>query len=125
MSSEQRKATVSRFNDLINTRDIDGLSQMMTDDHIFIDTAGQRISGKPACVRAWTGFFAAFPDYRNHFERMIECEGVILVDGRSACSDPRLIGPALWAVKLRDDLVSEWRVLQDNASNRDELGWNR
>ena len=58
---------VIAFNDAINTHDVDRLAALMTDDHRFIDSAGQVVDGKQACVEAWRGFFAAFPDYRNHF----------------------------------------------------------
>jgi hypothetical protein len=62
---------VVAFNDCITRRDIGGLSQLMTEDHVFIDSANNTISGKGRCVGTWTGFFAAFPDYRNHFERVL------------------------------------------------------
>jgi ketosteroid isomerase-like protein len=37
MDFEQGKAAVLRFNDRINAGDLEGLSQAMTDDHVFID----------------------------------------------------------------------------------------
>jgi ketosteroid isomerase-like protein len=122
MDFEHGKAVVSRFNDCINAQDIEGLSRAMTDDHVFIDAADKRVSGKPDCLRAWQDFFAAFPDYRNHFAQFVAREGLVVVIGRSSCSDQRLDGPALWTARLRDDRVSEWRVLEDNASNRHSLG---
>jgi ketosteroid isomerase-like protein len=122
MDFEHGKAVVLRFNDCINARDIEGLSRAMTDDHVFIDAADNRISGKPDCLRAWQGFFAAFPDYRNHLTQFVAREGLVVVIGRSSCSDRRLDGPALWTARVRGDRVSEWRVLEDNASNRHSLG---
>jgi hypothetical protein len=35
-----------------------------------VDSAGATIDGKVACLDAWRGFFAAFPDYRNVFEEL-------------------------------------------------------
>jgi ketosteroid isomerase-like protein len=121
MDFEHGKAVVSRFNDCINAGDIEGLSRAMTDDHVFIDAADKRVSGKPACLRAWQDFFAAFPDYRNHFAQFATKQELIVVAGRSSCSDQRLYGPALWTARVRGDRVSEWRVLEDNASNRYSL----
>ena len=122
MDFEHGKAVVLRFNDCINARDIEGLSRIMTDDHVFIDASDNRLSGKPGCLRAWQGFFAAFPDYRNHFAQFAAKRELIVVAGRSSCSDHRLDGPALWAARVRGDRVSEWRVLEDSASNRHSLG---
>jgi ketosteroid isomerase-like protein len=122
MSGTDAKTIASQFNHCINAGDIEGLSALMTDDHRFVDSAGNAVSGKQACVKAWTGFFAAFPDYRNVFERFQETENAVAISGRSSCSDPRLAGPALWMAKLRDGSVSEWRVLEDTPENRAELG---
>jgi ketosteroid isomerase-like protein len=106
------------FNDAINSRDIDALAALMTLDHRFIDTAGMTVDGKEACVAAWTGFFAAFPDYRNYFE-LIDLRGdLAVIAGRSSCSDPRLDGPALWTAVVRDNLVAEWRVYTVTPENR-------
>ena len=123
MPTELNTATVCRFNGYINARNLEGLSAMMTDDHTFIDAANQKVFGKAGCVRAWQGFFAAFPDYQNHFEHVIAGEDFVIIAGRSSCSDRRLDGPTLWSATVRDALVSEWRVLEDNESNRSALGF--
>jgi ketosteroid isomerase-like protein len=101
MDVEQAKAVVSRFNEFINARDIAGLSEAMTDDHVFIDAANSRVSGKQACLRAWRGFFSAFPDYRNDLAQFAVDHDLLVIVGRSSCSDPRLAGPALWTVKVQ------------------------
>ncbi len=44
----------------------------MSEDHRFIDSQGNIVSGKPACIAAWSGFFRAFPGYRNTFDRYHE-----------------------------------------------------
>jgi hypothetical protein len=77
---------VIAFNACINARDLEGLSACMTDGHVFIDTAGHRVAGKAACVGAWRGFFAAFPDYENVFERIVERGDGAVVEGHSNCS---------------------------------------
>lgn len=101
---------VLRFNSAINARDLEALAQLMTDDHCFIDSAGTRVQGKRACVEAWRGFFAAFPDYRNEFEQLEERDGVVTVHGRSHCSVAALAGRARWTARVRGDQVAEWRV---------------
>jgi ketosteroid isomerase-like protein len=103
------------FNDCITRRDIGGLSRLMSDDHVFIDSADNIVSGKTRCVEAWQGFFAAFPDYRNHFARVLLAGDKVVMIGHSVCSDTRLAGPALWTAKVEGDLVSEWRVYRTQA----------
>jgi ketosteroid isomerase-like protein len=113
---------VTSFNDCINCRDLNGLSNLMTEDHVFIDSANNTTAGKARCVEAWRGFFAAFPDYRNHFEGMQLTGNQVAIVGHSACSDVRLAGPALWTAKLEGDLIAEWRVYEDTTANRRLLG---
>lgn len=119
----QRSASVAAsFNDCINRRDLAGLSRLMTDDHVFIDTANNVVSGKERCVEAWKGFLAAFPDYRNQFDRVLLTSNQAVIVGKSVCSDVRLAGPALWTVGMVGDLVAEWRVYEDTNANRALLG---
>ena len=122
MQIDQSTKTVSDFNGFINARDIEGLAAMMTDDHVFIDAANRQVIGKVDCIRAWKGFFAAFPDYQNHFEHVAAHGELIVITGHTSCSDARLAGAALWSAKVRDGHVSEWRVFDDTVSNRKLLG---
>lgn len=116
--------TVLRFNEYIASRDLTGLVEMMTDDHVLIDTAGHRVEGKAACIEAWRSFFEAFPDYHNVFDRLVQRADDISVAGASHCSDPRLAGPALWSARTSSGRVREWRVWVDTAENRKQLGLN-
>jgi ketosteroid isomerase-like protein len=122
MSIEKDKATVVQFNDFIAARDIEGLARMMTDDHVFIDAANSKVVGKSAGIQAWRVFFAAFPDYRNDFAQISTAGELIVMTGHSSCFDPRLSGPALWTAKVQGHQISEWRVLEDSAHNRNMLG---
>ena len=94
---------VLAFNETINTADLVAMSGLMADGHRFIDSAGSVTDGKASCIAAWSGFFEAFPDYRNHFEAVEEvgADGVVAT-GRSSCSVDALDGPADWsAIRLR------------------------
>jgi ketosteroid isomerase-like protein len=122
MERAQVEAIVLSFNDCINTRDLDGLSQLMTDDHVLIDTAGAAVSGKSACLSAWQRFFAAFPDYRNVFDRIQSAQDIVAASGRSSCSESRLAGPALWRATIGGTRIREWRVYEDTKDVRRTLG---
>ena len=102
---------VAAFNDAINAADLERLEALMTEDHRFVDSAGQEVAGRAACVDAWRGFFASFPDYRNVFEQIREvAPGELVVDGRSVSSDPRLDGPARWSATVVGGQVRRWQV---------------
>jgi ketosteroid isomerase-like protein len=122
MTEDTIRRVVASFNECIGRRDIAGLSSLMTDDHVFVDGAGNIVSGKERCVAAWKGFFAAFPDYRNVFERTLVAGSEATMVGRSICSHERLAGPALWTAKVSGTRVAQWRVYEDTVENRARLG---
>ncbi|MFC4858148.1 nuclear transport factor 2 family protein [Actinophytocola glycyrrhizae] len=116
-------AVATRFNDCVNRRDLDGLARLMSDDHRFVDAESNTVSGRQACVAAWRGFFAAFPDYRNVFRSLMATGNVVRIAGHSECAEPALAGPALWTATIVDDTVAEWRVHEDTPENRAHLGF--
>jgi ketosteroid isomerase-like protein len=70
------KLVAMLFNEQINNRDLEALTEMMTADHTFIDSEGDMVKGREEMRRGWADFFARYPDYRNIFSR-IELRGVI------------------------------------------------
>src|SRR5262249_20840074 len=118
MGDDAAKSIVTAFNDCIGRTDITGLSSLMTDDHVFIDTTQNSILGKNCCLEAWKSFFAAFPNYRNIFERVLIVGDHVVMAGDSVCAARRLVGPALWTAKLSGTLVAEWWVYEDTPANR-------
>ena len=97
-----------RFNEKINQRDLDGLVELMTDDHTFIDNSGDRYKNMK---EGWREFFENYPDYRNIFTSVTVTHDVAVMVGYSTCSDERLLnGPSMWTAKVRGGRVSEWRV---------------
>jgi ketosteroid isomerase-like protein len=115
--------TVLSFNDAITRQDLTSLGQLMTDDHVFIDSDNNVFSGRKPVLDAWSGFFDAFPDYRNVWTSLISADDLLIAIGRSVCaSEPGLDGPAIWTAKTRRGRVAEWRVYEDTPENRARLG---
>src|SRR2546428_12502788 len=57
------KRTLLAFIDRINAHDVEGLAELMSDDHTFIDADGNQVSGKKKMTAGWRGYFEWFPDY--------------------------------------------------------------
>ena len=110
MDSSNLILTALRFNERINQRDAEGLAELMTDDHTFIDNSGEVTKGKDVMKEGWRGFFEKYPDYRNIFTCVTTQDNVVLMIGHSTCSYKPLEGPNIWTAKMRGGLVSEWRV---------------
>jgi len=116
-------AAAIAFNDAINRRDLAALERLMTDDHAFIDSESTVLTGRAEVLRAWEGFFEAFPDYRNEWSKVVRTGDTLAALGRSVCStEPALDGPAIWTARTAGDKVSEWRVFSDTPAHRARLG---
>ena len=116
-------AAANEFNSCINDANLRALASLMSEDHRFIDSQGNTVSGKSACIAAWSGFFSAFPGYRNTFDAFHEFGNTVTITGRSDCPDhPELTGPAIWSATVMADRLTEWRVYLDTVSNRINLG---
>jgi ketosteroid isomerase-like protein len=121
MSADARAAIA--FNEAINRRDLRALGRLMTEDHAFIDADANVVAGREAVLKAWEGFFEAFPDYRNEWSQVMPIGGELIALGRSACStEPALDGPAIWSATTVGGRVSEWRVYEDTLESRQRLG---
>jgi ketosteroid isomerase-like protein len=112
---------VQVFNEMINNRDLDGLTAMMTEDHTFIDSSEELHTGKELMVAGWKDFFERYPDYKNHFSYLEIREDQIFILGHSTCSYQPLDGPAIWTARVEGDQVAEWRVYLDTVENRRAL----
>jgi len=112
---------MKKFNDYITNHDLDGLGTLLSDDHIFIDAAGNVIKGKDEVLDSWKSFFYFVPDYTNVFDKIVTKDRLAIATGRSVCSKPELSGPAIWVAYVKEGKITEWRVLDDTLENRREF----
>lgn len=127
-------AVARRFVDCINEHDVSGLVALMTEDHRFIDSADQRVSGRDAMRKAWEGYFSWFPDYRIEVAAIVAADAVVAVFGHASGSfsgagaDPQHAAwrlPAAWKAVVRDGRLAEWRVYCDPAPMLRSMGAGR
>lgn len=115
--------TVLAFLDRINARDPSKLAELMTDDHLFIDSLGQKVQGRDAMRKGWQGYYAFCPDYWVSHEDVFPNGDVVAVFGAAGgtlaregklVAENRWRTPAAWRAVVRNGLVREWRVYADN-----------
>jgi len=118
MNTRDPKLVALQFNEYINNQDIKGLSSLMTDDHTFIDRAGEIDKGKESMTRGWVEFFKNFPDYSNTFTRVESRNDLVILIGFAYWSAENKYDPAIWTARIENDLVAEWRIYEDTVENR-------
>ncbi len=118
MSARDPKLVALLFNECINNQDLNGLSALMTGDHVFIDREGNVNQPKESMVRGWKEFFRQFPDYRNTFNRIESRNNLVVILGFAYWSETQAYDPVIWTALVECDLVKEWRVHADTEMNR-------
>ena len=108
------------YNECINSRDLEGVIELMSEDHKFIDIEN-REENKEQMKTSWKEFFEEFPDYQNIFHTIISRENFVILLGHSECSHKPLDGPAIWTAKIKNNQITEWRIYEDNEINKKQL----
>ena len=100
----------------INSHNVEALTALMTTDHVFVDSAGNRTRSAASMEVAWRGYFAMCPDYWIQPDHVLAEGGEVLAAGEAGGTIDRASWrtPAAWKAVIRDDKVAEWRVFADN-----------
>ncbi len=121
--------TVQAFVDAVNAHDIPALTNLMSDDHVFIDPYGTAIRGRDTMTTGWRGYFEWFPDYQieitDVFEQGNTC-GMFGFAGGSfkGNAEARWRLPAAWKVVVKDNRISVWQVIADTKTPFDIIERN-
>src|ERR1044071_183418 len=120
----QAKETVRRFIEFINTQDVDGLYNLMTEDHRFVDALSEVVQGRDMMRGTWGMYVRMVPDYHISCDEMIEegnvvaafgiAGGILSSDGRELLYENRGQAPVALRAEVKGDFVAEWRVYIDN-----------
>ncbi|MFX0150601.1 MAG: YybH family protein, partial [Candidatus Hodarchaeota archaeon] len=110
-----------QFNEYINNQDIEGLTNLMTEDHTFIDRKGEIDKGKESMKKGWINFFNQFPDYKNFFTRVESRDNLVILLGYAKWTTESKRDYTIWTARIKTNLVAEWRIHYDTEENRKEF----
>ena len=111
------------FIDAINNANPDKMVDLMTFDHVFIDSQDNRTIGKDKMRQAWMGYFALFPDYKIEINEILEKDHLIGMFGYASGTYRNIINednsnfwriPASWRAIVEDNQIKLWQVYTDN-----------
>jgi hypothetical protein len=104
------------FVSAINAHDVAALAALMSPDHLFLDSLGNRVAGAARMQLGWRGYFAMCPDYRIQIDQLLSELGTILAVGEAGGTIDSVPWrtPAAWKAIIRDGAVVEWQVFADN-----------
>ena len=106
----------------INRHDVDALMALVTEDHRFIDPAGEAVSGAETLRRAWGIYFSWFPNYEVTARQVLADGETVAVfgqaggtyrAGRGTVGENTWLLPAAWRAVVRDGRIAVWQVYCD------------
>ncbi len=107
----------------INAHDAEGLVRLMTEDHTFVDSMGDR-SARPVIEDGWKQYFEMVPDYWIRIDREVskgdtailigKAGGTYVPKGGSLKPENGWETPAVWVAKVQGRRIAEWRIYSDN-----------
>jgi len=112
-------ATALAFVEAINSKDIDGLAELMTEDHIFIDGDGSEYAGKDRMKTGWTEHFKIIPDLKLSISLQFEEKDTVILVGQSKGTiidqgelkkENSWQVPSAWRVMVKSGKISVWQL---------------
>ena len=104
------------FVDAINCHDVAALAALLAEDHVFVDSLGNRVQGRSAMQAGWRGYFGMCPDYWLKPDTVLVDDETVLAAGEAGGTIDGVMWriPAAWKAVVRDGKIAEWRVFADN-----------
>jgi ketosteroid isomerase-like protein len=108
--------TFEKFVAAINRHNIEALTSLMTADHLFVDSMGNRVRGAESMQAGWRGYFAMCQDYAITISKVFSESDTVMATGEAGgtIDNTAWQTPAAWQATVRDRQVAEWRVFADN-----------
>jgi ketosteroid isomerase-like protein len=106
----------NRFVRAINEHDVPALVEIMTPDHVFVDSLGHTVRGAATMEAGWRGYFYMCPDYWLRTETVLADSDVVLAAGDAGGTINGVVWqtPSAWKAVVREGAIAEWRVFADN-----------
>jgi ketosteroid isomerase-like protein len=101
-----------QFVTAINSHDAEALTALMTSDHVFVDSVGNRVHGATSMEVGWRSYFTVCPDYWIQTDDVIAECGTVLAVGEAGGTIDGVAWwtPAAWKAVIRDGLCFPVRL---------------
>ena len=128
------KKVFDDFVDAINEHNVEKLYSLMTEDHNFIDSYGNEVSGKDKMRSGWIEYFHWFPDYNIEITDLFIENNTIAAFGFAGGSfqgskynylENYFRIPAAWKVTVENDKIKLWQVYADTKKQLDIIERNK
>lgn len=123
MNSSKVVQLALQFVGEINSHSPEQLAKLMSEDHLFIDSVGSKVSGRESMVSAWAHYFSMFPDYEMVVEDTMARDNVAALFGTARGTlkvgsempqENQWQMPFAALAVVKGNKISQWRIYADN-----------
>lgn len=123
MTQVDPRDIVLAFVESINQHNVESLCNLMSADHEFVDSLGNRLKGREEMRKAWIGYFYMIPDYRISCGMVVQDQNTVALFGIARGTyavKGELLKKNRWEMPIAlravvtEGFVSEWQVYADN-----------
>ncbi len=107
----------------INEHDTKWLATLMTEDHEFVDSLGERVRGRDLMLQGWRKYFGMMPDLRLEIDNIIAGGSIVGPSGKAPgahTTDGNLRQENSWRIPIAlraiidGERVQKWQSFADN-----------
>jgi len=123
------------FIESINSANVDRIYNLITNDHVFVDSQDNKMIGKENIKKAWIGYFSLFPDYKIEITDTLQNDSLIVMLGYASGTYKTNKGssdnnnywriPASWKAIVVNEKIKCWQVYADNSVVLDIINKNK
>jgi len=119
---------VIEFVAAINKHSVKAMSELMADNHRFIDTDGAEVEGRIPMKQGWISYFEMVPDYKITVTETFKSGNRVMLLGEASGTfttykmlkpENAWKTPAAWRAVVDNGKVTEWQVYADNKPLRE------
>jgi uncharacterized protein (TIGR02246 family) len=121
--TESSIVVAQQFVRAINRQDVDAMAALMSDEHRFIDSLGNVVTGRTAMRTGWAGYFRMVPDYTIAVEEIYSDGPAVILLGTAQGTyaaggvlkpENRWSTPVALRAFVEEGKIAEWCVYADN-----------
>lgn len=105
----------------LDARDDRALEALIADEFELVDSVGNVIAGKEACLTVLRRLSALAPDYRIEPASMSRRGQVVLVSGKASSADPRLCRDSQWRARVEGGRLLSWEAFAAHPVSFNEI----
>jgi uncharacterized protein (TIGR02246 family) len=129
MKGANSEEVALRFIEKINARDASGLSELMTEDFMFVDYEGEVYRGRETMRDGFAEYFENFPEYKIHVQKVCVSGGdlafVASTTGSHVPPELEVNEALVFTARFEGGLVGEWRIYTDLEDVKNRLRQKR